>query len=319
MAELLFLQPILKEAVWGGTRLRDFFGYDIPGDTTGECWAVSAHPNGDCRISRGRYQGARLSELWRNHPELFRNEDGRWGDQFPLLVKIIDAQSDLSIQVHPDDLYANRHEGGEMGKTECWFVIDCDPGSSIVIGHHAKSRKEAAQMIEEKRWGDFIREIPVKKGDFFQINPGCIHAIKGGTLLLETQQSSDITYRVYDYERVWNGSKRKLHIEKSLEVITVPFVPVKDEREKMEGREADKEHLGTCDYYTVTMYEVHGRWNHKFQGAFTNVSVLEGEGMVNGIHIAKGMHFIIPADYGMCQIEGTLTLICSRVPEKSGE
>ena len=116
--ELLFMEPVFKEAIWGGTKLRDVFGYEIPSDTTGECWAVSAHKNGDCRIAGGMYDGRLLSSLWEEKPELFGNYPG---DQFPLLVKIIDAKADLSIQVHPDDEYAKVHEDGSLGKTECWY------------------------------------------------------------------------------------------------------------------------------------------------------------------------------------------------------
>lgn len=185
--ELLFMEPVFKEAIWGGTKLRDVFGYEIPSDTTGECWAVSAHKNGDCRIAGGMYDGRLLSSLWEEKPELFGNYPG---DQFPLLVKIIDAKADLSIQVHPDDEYAKVHEDGSLGKTECWYILDCDPGTEIVIGHHAGSHEEMEAMIRGHQWDEFIRKVPVKKGDFFQINPGCVHAIKGGTLILETQQSS---------------------------------------------------------------------------------------------------------------------------------
>ena len=207
--ELLFMEPVFKEAIWGGTKLRDVFGYEIPSDTTGECWAVSAHKNGDCRIAGGMYDGRLLSSLWEEKPELFGNYPG---DQFPLLVKIIDAKADLSIQVHPDDEYAKVHEDGSLGKTECWYILDCDPGTEIVIGHHAGSHEEMEAMIRGHQWDEFIRKVPVKKGDFFQINPGCVHAIKGGTLILETQQSSDITYRVYDYDRLSDGkpSRRRL-------------------------------------------------------------------------------------------------------------
>ena len=136
---------------------------------------------------------------------MFGNEDGKYGKEFPLLIKIIDAKSDLSIQVHPDNAYAKEHENGSLGKTECWYILDSEPGTQIVIGHHAKDKEELMQMVEEKRWKDLIREVPVKKGDFYQIDPGCVHAIKGGTVILETQQSSDITYRVYDYDR--NGTE----------------------------------------------------------------------------------------------------------------
>lgn len=317
MAELLFLQPVFKQAVWGGKKLEECFGYEIPSAATGECWAVSAHPNGDCIVSGGIYGGESLSRLWSSHPELFGNEDGRLGDQFPLLVKIIDAQDDLSIQVHPGDAYAKEHENGSLGKTECWYVLDCTPGASIVIGHHAESREELEQMTEEKRWKDLIREVPVKKGDFFQISPGCVHAIKAGTLILETQQSSDITYRMYDYDRMWNGSLRDLHTRQCMDVINVPFVPVQDQTNRLETRDVDKEHLVTCDYYTVEKYDIHGTWNHKFQGAFTNVSVLEGEGTIDGVPLKKGTHFIIPFGYNICEIKGQLSLICSWVPDQT--
>ena len=133
MYELLFLKPIFKEAVWGGNRLKDQFGYEIPSDHTGECWAISAHENGDCEVAEGEYKGQRLSVLWAEHPELFGNEDGCLGDRFPLLIKIIDAKDDLSIQVHPDDAYAAANENGSLGKTECWYILDCEPDTSIVI------------------------------------------------------------------------------------------------------------------------------------------------------------------------------------------
>ena len=181
MRELLFMEPVFKEAIWGGTRLKDVFGYDIPSSRTGECWAISAHKNGDCRIAGGTWKGQSLSSLWESHPEWFGAAAG-CHKEFPLLVKIIDARNDLSIQVHPDNAYAGEHENGSLGKTECWYILDCDPDATIVIGHHAGNKDEVKQMIEEKRWKDFIREIPVSKGDFFQINPGCVHAIKGGTL-----------------------------------------------------------------------------------------------------------------------------------------
>ena len=204
----IILTPVFKEMIWGGNRLKTEFGYEIPGDDTGECWAISAHPNGDCVVQEGEYAGLHLSELWNRHRDLFGNLEG---DRFPLLIKLIDAKADLSIQVHPNDAYAKEHESGSLGKTECWYVVDCDEGAEIVIGHHAKTREEVKEMILNKRWSEFIRVVPVHKGDFFQINPGCLHAIKGGTLILETQQNSDITYRVYDYDRLSNGKPRELH------------------------------------------------------------------------------------------------------------
>ena len=208
---ILRMKPIFQEKIWGGNRLNTVFGYDIPSDHTGECWAISGHPGGDCAIVGGPFDGKTVAGLWQERRELFGNLPG---DLFPLLIKIIDARENLSIQVHPDDAYAGAHENGALGKTECWYVLDCDEGATIIIGHNASSKEEMARMVEENRWTELLREVPIHKGDFFQINPGCLHAIKGGTLILETQQSSDVTYRFYDYGRLENGKPRKKRDER---------------------------------------------------------------------------------------------------------
>lgn len=310
--ELLFMEPVLKEMIWGGSRLKQVYDMEIPSDHTGECWAISAHQNGDCKVVGGTYDGCTLSGLWKNHPELFGNCPG---DRYPLLIKIIDAKQDLSIQVHPDDEYAAVHENGSLGKTECWYILDCDPDTQIVIGHHAKDHKEMEEMILEKRWDEFIRVIPVKKGDFFQIDPGCLHAIKGGTLILETQQNSDITYRVYDYDRLSDGKPRQLHVKQSIDVIKAPF---ESERAvpQVQTRQLDhavESHLITCSFYSVYKYEIDGSFTQTFDKPFVNVTVVEGEGQINGIEIKKGQSFIIPAGYGECRWDGTMSLICSFV------
>lgn len=173
--ELLKISLVFKQMIWGGKKLRDIYGFNIPGDDTGECWAISAHPQGDCTIEGGTFNNVKLSELWKNNREIFGNEEG---ETFPLLVKIIDAKNDLSIQVHPDDLYAKTNENGSLEKTECWYVLDCDNDASIVIGHNAKSKEELIDMINNGKWNELIREVPIKKGDFFQIEPGFVHAIK---------------------------------------------------------------------------------------------------------------------------------------------
>ena len=217
MSDLIKLTPIFHEKIWGGRQLETVFGYDIPDGPIGECWAISAHPNGDCQIAEGPYAGHTLSWLWAEHRELFGNCEGK---EFPLLIKILDAKDDLSIQIHPNDEYAAEHENGSLGKTECWYVLDCEPGATIIVGQCAKDRVEAAQMIEEGRWGDMLNVLPIHKGDFFQIDSGTVHAIKTGTLILETQQSSDVTYRLYDYDRPGtDGKLRPLHIEQSLDCI----------------------------------------------------------------------------------------------------
>ncbi len=309
MSDLIFLKPVLKENIWGGNRLKQF-GYDIPSDHTGECWGISAHMNGDCIVDGGFYDGWSLSELWEKHRELFGNIQM---DRFPLLVKIIDAKEDLSIQVHPDDTYANEHEHGSLGKTECWYVLDCDSDGKIVIGHHAKNKAELKNMIEQKRWEELIRMVPIKKGDFFQINPGCIHAIKAGTLILETQQNSDITYRVYDYDRLSDGKPRELHIKQSIDVIEAPYRAAEiDPRVTVEHGVTITSFV-ECDYYQVKKLDVDKTGQIEFHAPFTNVSVIEGEGTINGKKIEKGTHFIVPFEYGTCCFSGTLSLIVSSI------
>lgn len=306
--EIIFCKPIFKQMLWGGNELQKKFGYDIPGDDTGECWGISAHENGDCEIASGEYAGIKLSELFSTHKrDLFGNIDY---DKFPLLVKIIDAKDDLSIQVHPNDEYAKINENGAYGKTECWYILDCKEDATIVIGHYAKTKQEMKEMIQQGKWKSFIREIPIKKGDFFQIEPGTLHAIKGGTIILETQQNSDITYRVYDYDRLQNGVKRPLHIEKSIDVITVPFN--ENEDNNIKGRDKNPiNQLENCDFYDVYKIDVNGKEKLHITAPFLLMSVIEGNGKIDGIPINKGQHFILPNGYNDFVIEGDISIISS--------
>ena len=142
---------------------------------------------------------------------------------FPLLTKILDANTNLSVQVHPDDAYADLHENGELGKTECWYIIDCKEDAEIIYGHNAKTKAEFTEMIENGEWSPLLRRVKIKPGDFFYVPSGTIHALGEGTVVLETQQSSDATYRLYDYDRVdQKGQLRELHIDKSIAVTTIP-------------------------------------------------------------------------------------------------
>lgn len=310
MKEILFLEPVFKEMIWGGNRLETEFNYKIPSNTTGECWAVSAHKNGDCLIKNGSYKGKKLSELWDNHRELFGGIEGK---EFPLLVKIIDAKSDLSIQVHPDDDYANRNENGSLGKTECWYILDSDTNGEIVVGHNAKSKDDLKDMITKKRWTDLIQVRPIRKGDFFQITPGTVHAIKGGTLILETQQSSDVTYRLYDYDRLQDGKPRELHIDKSIDVIQCPHEDIRSEGKCKQLTNGKFEELIQCDFYTVTKVELWGKETLVQDKPFQIVSVIEGGGTINMKPIMKGDHFILPAGFDSYELDGTMKLIISNI------
>ena len=311
--EIIFLNPVFTHNIWGGTKLRDEYGYDIEGDDIGECWGIAAHENGNCTIKEGMYKGETLAGLWSEHRELFGNI---YGDRFPLLVKIIDAKADLSIQVHPDDTYAAAHENGSLGKMECWYILDCKEDASLVVGHNARTHEELVDMIQGKRWNDFIREIPVKKGDFIQIDPGTVHAIKGGITLLETQQNSDITYRVYDYDRLSSGKPRELHVKQSIDVITVSAKPVSDSVVNVSAGKANElSKLISCKYYDVYKLDVEGKATIDISdNPFTIMSVVSGEGSIDGHVLTKGDHFILPCGYDTAEFEGCMEIIASTVP-----
>lgn len=315
----LFLRPVFKEMIWGGTALRDLYHYDIPSDKTGECWAISAHKNGDCIVEtreKSEYSGKKLSELWQDNKELWGKS--RKAEVFPLLTKLISAETDLSIQVHPDDNYAKEHEGGSLGKTECWYVADAKEGATIVIGHNAKTKEELHKYMDEKNFRGLIREIPVKKGDFFFIEPGTVHAIKGGTVILETQQNSDITYRLYDYDRLQDGKPRELHIDKCFDVITCPFEEKEPSHRTCKTLEDGSivRNLVVCDLFEVSYIKVVKQVKLPQETDFTLVSVLEGEGvLISGdgdkYDIKKGEHFILPYGFGAYELKGNMELIIS--------
>lgn len=308
---ILFLNPVFKQVIWGGERLGTEWPYRIPGEETGECWAVSAHPNGDCTVKEGVYSGMTLSRLWKEEPELFGNTGL---DRFPILTKIIDAKKDLSIQVHPDDAYAKAHENGSLGKTECWYVLDCEKDSALVIGHNARDKEELAAMIKEGRWGEFIREVPVKKGDFIQLDPGTVHSIKGGIMLLEIQENSDITYRVYDYGRLTDGKLRQLHVEQGIDVITVPAKPAAECVKEAADLPKDRRNLLiSCPYYKVWKIDVANQVSFLQEHPFLIMSVIEGEGLINGQMIRKGDHFILPCGYGEVELRGGMEIIAASV------
>lgn len=311
MESIIELVPVFKEKIWGGRKLETEFGYEIPAGPVGECWAISAHPAGDDEIASGEYAGKTLSWLWDEHRELFGNCEG---DRFPLLVKIIDAKDDLSIQVHPDNDYAAEHENGSLGKKECWYVLSAEPGQTIVVGQRAHSREEFAQMVEEGRWSELLNEIPIKAGDFFQIDPGTVHAIKGGTVILESQQSSDVTYRVYDYDRKQDdGTLRPLHMQQALDVIDFDCAPLTSGEVELSGPVTT---LEQNECYTVDLVRV-GEDGCPAELAvetphpFTCISVIEGEGVVNGREVKKGTHLLALSACDALELSGTMQVVLS--------
>lgn len=266
---LIFLESIYKEKLWGS-----------------ETWLVSAHQNGDTLIKTGEFKGKRLSEVYKD---------------FPLLVKIIEAKDDLSIQVHPDDEYAKMHENSK-GKTECWYVIKAKEDASLIIGHNAKSKGELCTFIEQGEWNTLLREVKVKEGDFFQIEPGTIHAIKGGVTLLEIQQSSDITYRLYDYDRLENDKKRDLHIKKCMDTIVCPY-----EEKSIDCADGE---LVSCAFYTVEKIKTKGETILPFKNQAVIVNCIKGSGTADGGRVKEGDCFIIP-EFHQTVLTGNLELVLS--------
>ncbi|HER0863926.1 TPA: mannose-6-phosphate isomerase, class I [Streptococcus pyogenes] len=311
MSEPLFLKSTMHDRIWGGTKLRDVFAYNIPSDTTGEYWAISAHPNGVSTVTNGRYQGQPLNTLYAQEPALFGHSKE---EVFPLLTKILDANDWLSVQVHPDDAYGREHEG-ELGKTECWYIISAEEGSEIVYGHQAKSKEDLRAMIEAGAWDDLLTRVPVKAGDFFYVPSGTMHAIGKGILILETQQSSDTTYRVYDFDRKdVNGNLRDLHIEKSIDVLTIGkpenSVPATMVLDNMVATT-----LVSTPFFTVYKWVTSQMVDMKQAAPYLLVSVLKGQGKLyvdqKAYELEKGMHFILPNDVKSWSFDGQLEMIVS--------
>ena len=315
MAEPLFLKSQMHEKIWGGTKLHDVFGYEIPSKTTGEYWAISAHPNGVSTIANGRYKGYGLDQLYREEKALFGNPKS---EVFPLLTKILDANDWLSVQVHPDDTYALEHEG-ELGKTECWYVIAADEGAEIIYGHNAKSKEELAQMITAGDWEHLLTKIPVKAVDFFYVPSGTMHAIGKGILILETQQSSDTTYRVYDFDRKdASGKTRDLHLKQSIDVLTIGK-PANSTPARVISGNLDLTTLVSNAFFTVYKWQISGQVDFKRTAPYLLLSVLEGQGQLviegTSYPIKKGNHFILPNDVNSWELTGELTLIVSHPNE----
>ncbi|MDQ0252983.1 mannose-6-phosphate isomerase [Evansella vedderi] len=309
--EILFLEPVFKERIWGGDLLAKSFGYDIPSAKTGECWAISAHEHGQSIVKNGSYKGIALGDLWHNHRELFGKAEG---DKFPILTKILDATADLSVQVHPDDAYANKYENGEFGKTECWYIIDCKEDAELILGHHAKTREELESMLKNGEWDAFIRKINIKPGDFIFVPSGTVHAICEGTMILETQQSSDVTYRIYDYDRTDDtGNKRELHLDKSIDVITVPHEDVALQFETEKYGDLAVKNLVSTEFFTVEEWVIEGKGTKEHGENFLLFSVIEGEATLNNQVIKKGDHFMLPSGYGEMEVDGKAKLVVSYV------
>lgn len=308
MGHILKMKPVFKEMIWGGHKLQDVYGYDIPSDHTGECWAISAHKNGDCLIDGGEFDGQTLSTVFMEHRDLFGNIEG---DQFPLLVKIIDAKDDLSVQVHPNDEYAKVHENS-LGKTECWYVLQADEGTRMVMGHHAKDKEEFVEAIENDDYDHLLNSFTISKGDFFYIPSGTLHAICSGSLIYEAQQSSDITYRVYDYHRKdKDGNERQLHVQQSIDVTNVP-ADISQNRLFVNSHldHGTKTRYVESEFFKVDCYRLKEGENIIINDApFQMVSIINGEGTMDGVEVKKGDHFVVCSDHKETLFDGNMEVM----------
>ncbi len=318
--EPFLLSPAIKDYIWGGTRLREEFGRESSLERLAESWELSCHPDGESTISSGEYSGMSLPRFLSEHPEALGRACTSPED-FPVLVKLIDARNDLSVQVHPDDSYARTHEN-DNGKTEMWYVIDADPGAELVYGfRESMTKEEFRSAVEDGTLMEHVNRVPVKSGDVFFITPGTLHAIGKGILIAEIQQSSNVTYRVYDYGRTGaDGKPRELHVEKALEVTDTGtralYVP--DPPESSGGVTVQR--LASCSYFTVTKYDSESEMtiiDESAEESFSHILVLEGEGSLSCggtvIPLEKGSSVFVPAGTGPLDITGRVSLIHTTV------
>ncbi len=299
----LILKPALKSSIWGGNRLKNEFRYDSK-DIVAEAWVLSCRADGAATIQNGALKGKTLDKaiaLW-GVGVLGKNAVSF--SQFPMLIKLIDARDKLSVQVHPDNDYAQRVEG-EAGKTEMWYVVDCNPGAKLIFGFNKNLTKgEFRSHIENGSLLDVCNFVPVKKGDVFFIEAGTLHAIGDGILIAEVQQNSDITYRVYDYDRRdSNGNPRQLHIEKAVDVTNTSMACVNQNCCKTETIDGGTiKTLAHCEYFTSCLLTVNNTMTIKNLDSFCSLLNLEGECTLNTentkIELTKGSSIFLPAGMG---------------------
>jgi mannose-6-phosphate isomerase len=310
----LVFTPILQDRIWGGTKLRTDLGKDIPTETTGESWELSAVAGNVSVVKNGALAGTPLTDLLEQYPDdiLGTAVHAKFGKQFPLLFKFLDAREDLSIQVHPNDELAKKRHNS-FGKTEMWYVMQADPGSRIIVGfNHKSSPEEYLEKLESKQLIDILNQVPAEKGQVFFLETGTIHAIGAGIVIAEIQQTSDITYRIYDWDRVdANGNGRQLHVEEALDAMNYN----ETDTQKHYTKEVNKSNTTVdCPYFTTNFLPLDGtatvsRSGESFtvyictEGAFT--IDIEGETYV----FKKGDTVLVPAAVKDFKLSGHATLL----------
>lgn len=310
------LTPAFKDYLWGGTRLRDDFKKPCDFDKIAESWELSCHKDGQSVVATGEDKGLTLSQFIEKYGKsAVLGSDCDKFENFPILIKLIDAKDNLSVQVHPDNEYAQRVEG-EYGKTEMWYVVDCDEGATLLYGFKDKiSKEEFKERIENNTLLEVTNAVPVKKGDVFFIQAGTLHAIGKGILIAEIQQNSNTTYRIYDYGRVGkDGKTRELHIDKALDVTELapaksyPETPV----EQKDGY--TQKLLSSCEYFSTYVLDIETQAELVAdEKSFNSILVLEGTPDVDGVETIKGDSVFIPASTGKYTVKGKSKVILTKV------
>ncbi|MFI2743113.1 type I phosphomannose isomerase catalytic subunit [Zhouia sp. PK063] len=291
--------PILKERLWGGTKLKTVLNKEIENDITGESWELSAVPGDVSIVSNGDLKGKSLQEIIDANKADLLGESvlERFGTEFPILIKFIDAKLDLSIQLHPNDELAKKRHNS-FGKTEMWYVMQADPGAKLIVGFNKTVTKdEYVNHLENDKLLDIMNYEEVSEGSTFFINTGKIHAIGAGVLLAEIQQTSDVTYRVFDFNRKdKNGNLRELHTDLALDAMD--YEKKDDFKVSYETELNQPNNMVTCPYFTTNYVHVEGNVTQDLsdRDSFTIYMCVDGKVEVSGETINKGETILIPAN-----------------------
>ena len=317
--EIIKLSPAGKDYLWGGTRLKDEYGKNIDMMPLAETWECSVHPDGLSTVANGKFKGKTLADVLKEHPEYLGTKVHN--GELPVMVKFVDAKQDLSVQVHPDDGYAREHEH-ENGKTEMWYVLDAEEGASLIYGfRHKVTEKILRNAVRTKTLDKHLQKVKVHKGDVYYVHAGTVHGVGKGILLAEVQESSNVTYRVYDYDRVdKDGKKRELHFDKAVEVMNMsPSPDVKQiPRTVRYYPGASRELLCRCRYFDVERIQVTKCFYFPVRDeSFQILMCLDGYGQIEvmdnsgqkPVRFVKGETLFIPAGIGRCLAIGDTELL----------
>ena len=314
------LKPAFKDYLWGGTRLRDDFGKDCDFDKIAESWELSCHKDGNSVVADGEFAGLTLAQYIEKEGKSVLGTNCEKFENFPILIKLIDAKDNLSVQVHPNNEYAQRVEG-EYGKTEMWYVVDCDEGASLLYGFkHNITKEEFRERIENNTLLEVTNSVPVKKGDVFFIEAGTLHAIGKGILIAEIQQNSNTTYRIYDYGRVGaDGKPRQLHIDKAVDVTNLCPEKPYPQSEPVDMGGWTKKRLAKCEYFTVDVINVDtSAALEADKSSFVNILVLDGGCVLSSegndaVELKKGDSVFIPAGLGKFELTGKCSAVMTHI------